>query len=86
LFLIDALSQNKKLSKYQIKTIDIADTRNISFFLSAKNAEKVEIKIGDGEFNKRLDVLATVLEQLSKDIERVKYIDLRFEDPIVGPR
>lgn len=86
LFLIDALSDNKKLSKCQIKTIDIADSHNISFFLSAKDAEKVEIKIGDGEFNKRLDVLATVLEQLGQDIGRVKYIDLRFEDPIVGPR
>ena len=86
LFLIDALSANKKLLRYQIKTIDMADSRNISFFLSAKDAEKVEIKIGDSEFNKRLDVLATVLEQLGQDIERVKYIDLRFEDPIVGPR
>ncbi|HAZ10208.1 MAG TPA: hypothetical protein DCY56_03765 [Candidatus Omnitrophica bacterium] len=86
LFLIGALSMNRKLSRYQIKTIDITDNRNISFFLSAKDAEKVEIKIGEGEFNKRLDVLATVLEQLGQDIERVKYIDLRFEDPIVGPR
>ena len=86
LFLIDALSQNRKLSKVQIKTIDIADSRNISFFLNAAGAEKVEIKIGEGEFAKRLDVLSTVLEQLGQDIERVKYIDLRFEDPIVGPR
>ena len=86
LFLIDALSVNKKLSAYRIKTVDVADIRNISFFLSAKDAEKVEIKIGDGEFNKRLDVLATIMEQLGQDIGRVKYIDLRFEDPIVGPR
>jgi len=86
LFLIDALAQNKKLSKYKIKTVDIADSRNISFFLDAIGAEKMEIKIGDSDFNKRLDTLATVLEQLGQDIERVKYIDLRFEDPIVGPR
>jgi cell division septal protein FtsQ len=86
LFLIYALSQNRKLSNYKIKTIDIADSRNMSFFLNAIDAEKVEIKIGDGEFTKRLDVLSTVLEQLGNDINRVKYIDLRFEDPIVGPR
>ncbi|MCX5693054.1 MAG: cell division protein FtsQ/DivIB [Candidatus Omnitrophica bacterium] len=86
LFLIYALSVNRKLSGYKIKTIDIADSRNISFFLNASDAEKVEIKIGESEFNKRLDVLATVLEQLGRDIDRVKYIDLRFEDPIVGPR
>lgn len=86
LFLIYALSANRKLSGYRIKTIDISDSRNISFFLNANDADKVEIKIGEGEFNKRLDVLATVMEQLGKDIDRVRYIDLRFEDPIVGPR
>jgi len=86
LSLIYALSQNRRLSGYKIKTIDMADSRNISFFLNASDAEKVEIKIGGGEFNKRLDVLAMVLEQLGRDIGRVKYIDLRFEDPIVGPR
>jgi len=74
---------NKRLAKYRFKTIDMTDSRNISFFLDVAN---VEIKIGDVEFEKRLDMLATVLEQLNQDINRVKYIDLRFEDPIVGPR
>jgi|GEM_PF-569784 len=86
LSLLCALSENRKFSGFRTKTIDITDSRNISFFLSGKDAEKVEIKIGDGDFNKRLDMLATVLEQLGQDIDRVKYIDLRFDDPIVGPR
>lgn len=86
LFLIEAASANQKLSKYKIKKIDITDSRNISFFFNARDAEKVEIKIGEGEFTKRLEELSTVLEQLGGDIQRVKYIDLRFEDPIVGPR
>lgn len=83
LFLIDMIALNKKLSKFKLKNMDIADIRNISFYFDAAN---VEIKIGDSEFNKRLDTLGTVLEQLGQDIGRVKYIDLRFEDPIVGPR
>ena len=86
LALIDALSHNNRLTRCKIKTIDITDSRSISFFLSAIDADKLEIKIGDGEFVKRLDVLATVLQQLGQDIGRVKYIDLRFEDPIVGPK
>ena len=77
------ISRNKKLSKFKLKNIDVTDIRNISFYFDAEN---VEIKIGDNEFNKRLDALGTVLEQLGQDIGRVKYIDLRFEDPIVGPR
>ena len=83
LFLIDLISRNKKLLKFRLKNIDVADIRNISFYFDAEN---VEIKIGDSEFSKRLDTLGTVLEQLGQDIGRVKYIDLRFEDPIVGPR
>lgn len=86
LFLIEAASENSKLARYKIKKIDITDSRNISFFFNAADAEKVEIKIGEGEFTKRLEMLSTVLEQVGRDIERVKYIDLRFEDPIVGPR
>ena len=83
IFLIDMIAWNKKLLKFKLKNIDITDIRNISFYFDAAN---VEIKIGDGEFSKRLDTLGTVLEQLGQDIGRVKYIDLRFEDPIVGPR
>jgi len=86
LSLIKALSENTRLSKFKMKTIDMADSRNVSFFLDAIDAEKMEIKIGEGEFAKRLEVLATVLEQLARDVERVKYIDLRFDDPIVGPK
>ncbi|PIP67983.1 MAG: hypothetical protein CO035_03035 [Candidatus Omnitrophica bacterium CG_4_9_14_0_2_um_filter_42_8] len=86
LFLIEAASANQKLSGYKIKKIDITDSRNISFFFNAADAENLEIKIGEGEFTRRLEVLSTVLEQLGGDIQRVKYIDLRFEDPIVGPR
>jgi len=30
--------------------------------------------------------LATVLGQLGSDADNFRYIDLRFEDPIIGPR
>lgn len=83
LVLIKAASKINQLAKYKLKTIDLSDPRNISFFLDSGN---VEIKIGDSEFDKRLNVLVTVLKQLDTDINRVKYIDLRFEDPIVGPK
>jgi cell division septal protein FtsQ len=83
LLLIKEMTLNKRLAKYKIKIIDITDQRNISFFIDIGN---VEVKIGDTEFGKRLDTLAALLGQLGEDIGRVKYIDLRFEDPIVGPK
>lgn len=83
LLLVREAALNKKLTQYKIKTIDITDQRNISFFINMAN---IEIKIGDAEFGKRLDTLSALLGQLGEDIVRVKYIDLRFEDPIVGPK
>ena len=71
------------MAAYILKVVDIADPGNLSFFFDDVN---IEIKIGNEDFRNRLDVLVTVLEQISMDIDKFKYIDLRFEDPIIGPR
>lgn len=71
------------LRAYRLKIVDIADPGNLSFFFDDVN---IEIKIGNEDFRNRLAVLVTVLEQISMDVDKFKYIDLRFEDPIVGPR
>ena len=73
----------EELSQIKLKSVDIADPGNISFFMEDAS---VEIKIGNEDFPKRLKVLATLIEQVGADINNFKYIDLRFEDPIIGPR
>lgn len=81
--LIKELSEKKELSGYKLKVVDITDPNNISFFFDGVN---VEIKIGNSDFRDRLSILVTVLDQVDDDIDRFKYIDLRFEDPIIGSR
>ena len=81
--LISDAASNKGLLEYKIKLIDITDPGNISFFLTSAD---IEIKIGNTDFQNRLEVLSTVLEQMASNINSFKYIDLRFEDPIIGPR
>lgn len=81
--LINEMSANEKLSEYKLKVVDMTDPGNISFFIETVN---IEIKIGNSDFRNRLAVLKTVFDQLGSDIDSFKYIDLRFEDPIVGPR
>lgn len=68
---------------HKLKMLDITDPGNLSFYFEDMN---VEIKIGNADFYNRLKILSTLLEQLGPDSARFKYIDLRFEDPIVGPR
>lgn len=82
LSLIKEMQAIENLSEYKLKIVDIADPGNMSFFLESAN---IEIKIGNTSFHDRLMVLSTVLDQLGEDISKFKYIDLRFEDPIVGP-
>tara|TARA_Y100000031_G_C8188439_1_gene370158 strand:- start:243 stop:1085 length:843 start_codon:yes stop_codon:yes gene_type:complete len=71
------------LSQYKLKLVDITDPGNLSFFLNGVN---IEMKIGNADFQNRLHVLATILVQIGSDKDKFKYVDLRFDDPIIGPR
>ncbi|MBU1853917.1 MAG: cell division protein FtsQ/DivIB [Candidatus Omnitrophica bacterium] len=82
LSLIEDMRDIKELQEFKLKMVDITDPGNLSFYIDKVD---VEIKIGNTDFRNRLKVLATVLSQFSSDINNFKYIDLRFEDPIVGP-
>ncbi|MBU1061917.1 MAG: cell division protein FtsQ/DivIB [Candidatus Omnitrophica bacterium] len=82
LSLIEDMRDIKELQEFKLKMVDITDPGNLSFYIDKVD---VEIKIGNADFRNRLKVLATVLSQFSSDINNFKYIDLRFEDPIVGP-
>lgn len=81
--LIIEMSANEDLSGYRLKLVDITDPGNVSFFFESAN---VEIKIGNSDFSNRLTLLSTLLDQIGPDIDKFKYIDLRFEDPILSPR
>lgn len=81
--LIKDIDSIEGLSRHRLKMVDVTDPGNVSFFLVESN---IEIKIGYTDFHDRLLVLVTVLEQLGSDIDEFKYIDLRFEDPIIGPQ
>ncbi|MBU1006896.1 MAG: cell division protein FtsQ/DivIB [Candidatus Omnitrophica bacterium] len=83
LSIITGIRNIESLKELKIKSVDVTDSGNLSFFLERSN---VEIKIGNSDFNKRLMVLETLLEQVISDIDNFKYIDLRFEDPIIGPK
>jgi len=81
--LINEIAAEDRLKAYRLKVLDIADPGNLTFTLETINAE---IKIGNTDFQDRLDTLAVVIGQLGPDISNFKYIDLRFEDPIMGPK
>lgn len=72
----------KTVADYGIENIDMRDPGNIIFYL--KNG--IEVRIGGEHFKERLGLLAKTMKDPRLALDRIKYIDLRFDDAVIGPR
>jgi len=70
------------VADYGVDNVDTKDLSNISFYL--RNG--IEIRIGGENFKERIMVLAKTLKDPRLMMDRIKYIDLRFGDAVIGPR
>jgi len=66
-----------------IALVNVADDRHITFRLR----QGIEVRLGDAaHLSQALRQLAPVLAKLKEDNLVPQYIDLRFADPVIGPR
>jgi len=72
----------KYVADYGVDSVDARDLANISFCL--RNG--IEVRIGSENFKDRLMVLAKTLKDPRMMMDRIKYIDLRFGDAVIGPK
>lgn len=103
LSIIKEIERNKALKDYKIKKIDVSGLDSASFFMllppSYLNSARpqfnpvpaiLEVKIGQGNIADKVNVLASLLAQMKKDSVNLKYIDLRFKEPVIrlsaGPK
>lgn len=80
--LIDALKEGSFLSGYEVSVIDVSNYKNPSFYLESG----IEVKVGSGNFADKLKKLKTTLANPDLDKDNIKYIDLRFEGVVIGPK
>jgi len=99
LTIIKEFNKIKLLKNFQIRKIDTANLQNVSMVVAlpasvqaaqdpAKPQEKVlpagfEVKIGPDNIKERIAILVSVLVQAKNDLRNIKYIDLRFKDPVI---
>ena len=96
--IIKSVRFNKALKDLQIKKINVADGTNTSFFMAlpAKPPsntklkhevkvvnEELEIKIGQDYITDKINILSCLLAEEKNDWDNIKYIDLRFKDPVI---
>ncbi|MEA3489127.1 MAG: cell division protein FtsQ/DivIB [Candidatus Omnitrophota bacterium] len=73
----------RKMGKYKedIEYIDVSSRDNIVIGIRG-----VSVKIGSGDFSRKIDKLREIVGDPDIDMGDIKYIDLRFEDAVISPK
>ena len=80
--LADAVKQSDVLRGHLLTHVNITDPNNIFLLVDGQ----IEIRFGGGHYMDRLKILDQTLRRVPLDPLKVRYIDLRFDDVVVGPR
>ena len=70
---------NQVLKDYQIKRIDVPGLNNASLFI----VDGLEVRISQDDIKAKMEILGTLLNEEKDNLDNVKYIDLRFREPVI---
>ena len=80
--IIKLFKANSGLASYSIRDVNIESLSKIYFTLS----NKLDVVIDKDKIAQKIRVLGIVLAQDRLDLKDVKYIDLRFKEPVIGKK
>lgn len=80
--LLKEIKASRFMADYGVETINAEDGRNLSFDL--KNG--VEVRMGCEDFRGGLAMLEQTLRDPRLLMDKIKYIDVRFRDVVIGPK
>lgn len=94
--IIKRIKNNAMLKDLVITKIDAVDLMNMSVFLflplssaieamekAALPLNLLEVKIGQEYIDEKVDIFGNLFAQSRNDFGNIKYIDLRFKDPVI---
>lgn len=93
---ISRIGQDKAFAGYRLRTIDVSAPGNLVFFLYQPKAvaqelgkvrqeenEAIEVRLGVDAIPAKIQILSSVLTQMRSTVGNIKYIDLRFKEPVI---
>jgi Cell division protein FtsQ len=96
LSIIQEFKANKAFSDFTLKRIDVTSLQSAGLFVllprqaadytkSIPQLEWIgfEVRIGEGSIKQKLMILGGLLMQADKEWKNIKYIDLRFREPVI---
>ncbi|MEW6101428.1 MAG: cell division protein FtsQ/DivIB [Candidatus Omnitrophota bacterium] len=90
--IIEEIRRDKFLSAHQIKNIELTSPEGASVFLFPDRVSPLkekavltalEVKVGSEDIKSKIFILSGLMEQTKVDLSRIKYIDLRFKEPVI---
>jgi len=93
--LIKLINTNKVLKNLKIIKVDVSSPANTVLFVlppqktfnvgkkQAVNQVGIEIKIGQDYLVDKINILSSLFAQINSDWTRIKYVDLRFKEPVI---
>jgi hypothetical protein len=86
--IIKGFKANRVLRKFRIRKIDMANPEAVSIFINKLYIPlvatgDVEIKIWPDNDNEKIRLLSGLLKLYGNSTENIKYIDLRFKEPVI---
>ena len=97
--IIREFANNRAFNGYRIRKIDVANPNSISVLIPLRDKvidyvkapraiglEDLEIRVGADNIKGKIDFLAGVFAQADRELADIKYIDLRFYEPVIKYR
>jgi cell division septal protein FtsQ len=84
--IIELFRNDVMLAVVPLRSIDIGDTTRIVCTVGSEEATMIDLILAAKNFKTRAQTLATLLSNNSIDLLEVKYIDLRFDEPLIGKK
>lgn len=80
---LDRLKQAPELAGHRVAAIDVGDPQQLSFVMD----DDVEVRCGEeSDLDAHLGRLQAVLKRVANHAVSIRYIDIRFQDPVIAPR
>jgi len=87
LHILKEIGKNSLLKDCKLIRIDVSDIANSSIFLPCPNPSpgpcELEVKLGRDKIKDKVNIMAGLLIDAKNDSSSIKYIDLRFKDPVI---
>jgi cell division septal protein FtsQ len=80
--IISEFRGNRALRNYRLKKIDVGNSTNASILIE-RESENLEVRLGPENIKDKLAILAALVIQAKNDLAKIKYIDLRFKEPVI---